>query len=196
MTILRLHADRLGTVQEITDYLHAVGDAYNHLYAFHFTIAEVKTRAEPTPISWRGTSRRALRLRVIRNSFDVVLPEDRLRLRAIMVQSPGSWDFLGAHNPLETLRKYLADRHERKKDRDYRNQLDEERLRIENERMRTEVVREQVDILREIGVPEDNIRTTLLRHVERPLARLDHVQDAGIINTAELLDDRGKGNES
>jgi len=60
---------------------------------------------------------------------------------------------LGALNPLETIRKYIADRHERTKDREYRNDLNLQERQLEIERRRIEVVRDKVDLLQSVGVP-------------------------------------------
>jgi len=51
----------------------------------------------------------------VRKPNQVILPEDRLRIHRIAIKSPGFWEFFGNINPLEVLRKYLCDRHERKK---------------------------------------------------------------------------------
>jgi hypothetical protein len=40
---------------------------------------------------------------------------EQLILASVSINSPGYWDFIGALNPLEVLRKYLNDRHERQK---------------------------------------------------------------------------------
>lgn len=109
-------------------------------------------------------------------------------MRAVVFQSPGSWDFLGALNPLETLRKYVQDRHERRRDRTYREPMEAERMALENERLKTEVVKQQVELLRSIGVPEETIREALTAHVVLPLERLDRHQDSGLIQTAALVE--------
>jgi hypothetical protein len=185
--VLGIESDRLGTVADIRAYLEAIEQAYNGLYAFDLIVNEAKARAadlEPRP-SWRSSGRRSrINVRRIRRAEAVVLPEDRLQLRAVVFQSPGSWDFLGALNPLETLRKYLQDRHERRRDRTYREPLEAERMALENQRLKTEVVKQQVELLRSIGVPEEKIREALTAHVVLPLERLDRHQDSGLIQTA------------
>ncbi len=106
--------------------------------------------------------------------------------------SPGFWEFAGSLNPLETLRKYLSDRHERSKDRKYREAAEAERMRLENERLKIEVVKEQVEVLRKAGVAEDRIRQALTRHLVEPLGQVDRFQDVGMIESAELRDDETK----
>lgn len=183
MAVLRVEAERLGTVSEVRAYLQAIEQTYNGLYAFDLIVAEAKGRASTNePMSWRYSGRRGrVSIRSIRRAEAVVLPEDRLRLRAIAVQSPGFWEFVGALNALETLRKYLADRHERRKDVDYRNRLDAERMALDNQKLKIEVVKNQVELLRTLGVPDEKIREALTAHVALPLERLDSHQDAGLI---------------
>lgn len=188
MAVLRAESDRLGTVADIRAYLEAVEQAYNGLYAFELIVSEAKMRAaDREPTSWRSSGRRPrLAVRRISRAEAVVLPEDRLQLRAVSFQSPGFWEFLGALNPLETLRKYLQDRHERRRDRTYREPLEAERMALENEKLKTAVVKEQVELLRSLGVPEEKIREALTRHVVLPLERLDRHQDSGLVTTAVL----------
>jgi hypothetical protein len=90
----------------------------------------------------------------------------------------------GALLPLETLRKYLNDRHERDKDKAYRSAAEQLRASLELEKLRMDVVREQIELLREIGIPEERIREAVIRHVVQPLGELDYYQDRDIIQGA------------
>lgn len=58
---------------------------------------------------------------------------DRLFLNRVSMSSPGFWEFIGKWNIFEQLRLYLNDRHERQKDREFRNEFEKSRndLRIE-----------------------------------------------------------------
>ena len=190
MAILRVGSDRLGTVADIRSYLESVEQAYNGLYAFDLIITEAKARsASREPVSWRSLGQtRPMSIRRIARAEAIVLPQDRIQLRAVSFQSPGFWEFLGTLNPLETMRKYLQDRHERRKDRSYREPLEAERMALENQRLTNEVVKEQVELLRSVGVSEDKIREALTRHVVKPLEGLDRHQDSGLAETAVLVD--------
>lgn len=202
MRVLRVKGERLGEVAEIVKYLENMERAYNHIFAFDLIVQETRERyaEEWTPWSRSSARKTSRTLRQIRDAKSVVLPEDRLRLRAVSIQSPGSWDFLGSLNPLEVLRKYLADRHERKKDLAYRNAAEAERLRLENEKLKTEVVRDRIEILRGLNIPEDRIAAALNLHVVAPLSELDEPQDTGLIIDAEIIEmddgDRGNGKET
>jgi DNA-directed RNA polymerase subunit N (RpoN/RPB10) len=104
-----------------------------------------------------------------------------LRISSVQLQSPGFWEFLGTLNALETFRKYLADRHERRKDRNWREPYEAEKAGLENEQLRTQVVKDQVDLLTKVGVPRHLIRRVVLTHVTRPLSTIDRFQDSGLI---------------
>ena len=194
MEALRVTSQRLGEVAEVVRYLQHVENAYNHIFAFDLIVAEAKERYGEV-FSWRTRRNTSRTLRQIRDPSSVVLPENRLRLHAVSVQSPGFWEFLGALNPLETIRKYLTDRHEQKKDRDYRNAAEAERLRLELEKLKTEVVRDRIEILRGLNIPEDRIVATLNLHVVEPLSRIDEDQDSALIEGAEIIEVKGEVQE-
>lgn len=185
--VLRVVALRLGEVQEITRFLQAMEGAYENLCAFDLIVDDAKTRYGDD-FSW-SRSRKSRAIRSIRKPETIVLPEDRLRLTRISVSSPGFWDFVGKLNPLEVLREYLADRHERTKDLSYRNDLEEDRLRLENAKLKTEVVHAQAQTLREFGVAEDKIREALVRHLVDPLTRLDVAQEQKLIGEATIVEE-------
>lgn len=107
--------------------------------------------------------------------------------------SPGSWEFLGKLNPLEVLRQYLNDRHERRKDREYRELAEERRLLLENLSLENKVVSERVKIAKELGATDHDLAPLLNTLVYRPLMALDRHQDHDVISIAEIVgrtDDR------
>ena len=112
---------------------------------------------------------------------------DRLLLKSVRLESPGFWAFLGTLNPLEVIRHYLVDRHERRKDKQYREPLEEERLGLENKLLENRVIKERIELAREAGVPEDQIRLLFNQLVVRPMEALGQHQDRGLIDDAEVL---------
>jgi hypothetical protein len=181
--LLRVEGPRLGHVREVVDLLNDLEHAYNNFYVFDSLVSSIE-KAESVYIYSRRTPKFSLIAKSKVSSF--VLPEDKLRLHRIEFNSPGFWEFMGALNPLEVMRKWVADHHERRKDRDYRESLEAERLYLENEKLKTEVVRDQVALLRENGVPEEKIREALTQYIVEPLTRLERHQDAGMIGGARL----------
>jgi len=112
-------------------------------------------------------------------------PELPLVVSRVVLRSPGFWEFLGALNPLEVTRKYLNDRHERRKDHDYRSVAEADRLALENALL-------GLDVLERLGRLEQEyeLRTgeaELLRRrisgsLRGPLERLGQLDDRGLIS--------------
>src|SRR4051794_35010663 len=82
----------------------------------------------------------------------------RLRVARVVMRSPGFWEFLGALNPLQQLREYLNDRHERSKDRGYRNDNERERLAVELKLKEAELRRAELAV----GLEEFRIASEIL----------------------------------
>ncbi len=175
MDRLRLEAPRSGSVAETAEYLAALETCYRHLAAFHEWADDIMhgewRHWGPFPGPW-----------LMLPPPDPLAPtEPALRISAVQMSSPGFWEFLGALNPLETIRKYLADRWARRQDREWRDPLQAERMRLENEQLRTQVVAERIRVLRDAGVPRSMIRRAVAAHVAAPLGTLDRFQDTRLI---------------
>jgi hypothetical protein len=95
---------------------------------------------------------------------------------------------LGALNPLEVLRQYLSDRHERRKDREYRESAEQRRLALENLSLENKVLSERVKIAKELGATDRDLAPLLNGLVFNPLVSLDRHQDRGIIEYAEVIE--------
>jgi hypothetical protein len=109
--------------------------------------------------------------------------EDGLVLLRVRFESPGFWEILGSLNPLEQIRKYINERHERKKDRDYRNAMEKQRLAFQNAKMHADIVAQQVEVLRKAGFSKPEIRQLFLRHEHNPLKALgDAAEKIGVID--------------
>jgi len=181
--LLRIESPRLGYVHEIVDLLNDFEHAYNNFYVFSSLVRSAE-KTDSAYIYRRSSPKFSLIAKSKVASF--VLPEEKLRLHRIEFNSPGFWEFAGSLNPLEVMRKCVADNHERRKDRDYRESLEAERLHLENVKLKTDVVRDQVTLLRENGVPEEKIREALTQYIIEPLNRLERHQEAGMIGGAQL----------
>ncbi len=72
-----------------------------------------------------------------------------LALDHVRMESAGFWQFVGSLNPLAQMRGYLADRHERKKDVEYRNDSERRRLFAEARLKELEVARAEVSVAAE-----------------------------------------------
>jgi len=190
---LRIKALRGGTVTEVIDFLEDVEGAYNSLYSFNLTISRWHT----TRRYWRRFigSEELFGLLPFENGItqfasypDQMLPEYRLELRRVSIQSPGFWEFIGGLNPLQQLREFLNDRHERRKDHEYRELAEKERLRLDNELLQRQILekensilREQLSIMREVGLGDAEIRQFIWSRLGAPLSQLGRHQDSGLI---------------
>lgn len=115
-----------------------------------------------------------------------LLAQNSLMLKAVVLRSPGFWEFVGHLNPLETLRKYLSDRHERQKDRAFRSAHESRRLELENLLREDRVLAERIRLAREVGASEEQLAEVIDAFVARPLIQLSHHQDLGLIRGAVL----------
>jgi hypothetical protein len=112
--------------------------------------------------------------------------EDRLFLQSCEVGSPGFLEFLGSLNPLEAIRKYLGDRHERQKDREYRNKAEARHLHLQNLLLENKVFADRLLIVKE-HVPEVELAPVLTAWVAEPLEALGVQSDIGMILPAGTL---------
>ncbi|GHY85059.1 hypothetical protein VCSRO120_3556 [Vibrio cholerae] len=96
---------------------------------------------------------------------------------------------MGKLNPLEVLRQYLNDRHERKKDEDYRNTLEKEKLGIENDILKLEFTRQVIEVARQTGHSEEEIRSIVRDQIVIPLISLDALSEKGMVTYVEIPED-------
>lgn len=190
---LRLAASGPFSVADGRDFLQALEDSYDSLVAFESIMIEMQQRERrgrryrPDPFysqTWGWSL-----------PIDVgsrVRPSDKLILSAVRIESPGFWELLGNANPLEVIRKYLKDRHERRRDTGWRDDraaetwsLHNERLRLENAALETSVMRDRLALLHELELSDEELKPLLNQLVHRPLEQLDRFQDQGIVDAPE-----------
>jgi hypothetical protein len=111
---------------------------------------------------------------------------DRLILKSVELHSPGNWEFLGKLNPLETIRQYLQDRHERRKDRQYKEPAEKRAMELDNMLRENQVLRGQIDNARKLGATDDDLKPMLERFIRKPLLELDKVEDVRIAGKSSL----------
>jgi hypothetical protein len=144
----------LARLDSLERFMHAVNES--HL---------VPERKGPKPWIWHADSQ--------------FLPDkDRLCIVRIRAESPGMGDLKGASGPLETLRKYRVDRDERRKDAEWREELQRERMAIENDLKRSE--RDRVEAL------ADSARTEAIRQRFELLVEVLGVDEARTVLAQEL----------
>jgi len=200
---LKIYANKPGTVAEGIQTLRAIEDAYLMLYAtelhIEFLLETYSGRRRfrfdmPLPFYPYApglTSRHnLLSPEDVRKTM--LLPEDVLLIGSVQFESPGFWEFLGTLNPLDQLRKYVQDRHERKKDVAYRNEMERRKLQNENELLETELFRNRVSALREAGYTAQEVRRLMLPATQA-LGVVSERQEDGLIEKAILELDETEG---
>ncbi|WP_157579171.1 hypothetical protein [Spirosoma montaniterrae] len=194
-TTLRINANRAGTVKEITDYLFDLENAYNCLYVFDDFLGVVS----PNSYSRRRSKFFFYELGLslapnfkLDNSNEFLLPEHRMVISKINIQSPGFWEVLGTLNPLQQIREYLNDRHSRGKDLRWREQSEKEKAMLENELIQRQIfeadnrtMKERISIFRDLGFSDQEIRQIIWTNVGKPLMELGKHQDNGLIEGTE-----------
>jgi hypothetical protein len=217
---LRIKAEKLGTISEVTSLLFDLETAYNSIYAFDFLIDTLVSHRER---NFRQIDERFHRLRSYWKDFSsrkdfpfdrylyemffedyalgrpnstlpnllelqskidiekIILPSDRLIISKVNIQSPGFWEVLGSLNPLQQIREYIKDRHERKKDNKYKSRQEEELAELEITEHRDRIINQRIETLRGLGYSDAEIRQFVTAMVIQPLNRLGGHQDNGQI---------------
>jgi hypothetical protein len=196
----RVHAHGSVEVELVAAFLSDLKRAYDSILLFETIVDRMRRAAHDFPTSlylfgpdfgWPLASRRAgPRARywppTAEEIASFVPRSEQLILFAVSLSSPGFWEFLGTLNPLEVLRKYLNDRHERRKDHDYRESAEERRLDLENSIIETALLSGKVKLAREMGATDRDLAPLLNELIHKPLVALDRYQDKGVIEHAEI----------
>ncbi len=164
---------------DLRSALRSVEQCHSGLFLLDQLVEEVRdVELTVPPWWWREGRWRSLSIGMLNDPRELsdYLPLDaELVLLAAEFASPGFLEFLGSLNPLTAIREYLKDRHERKKDKQYRNaaegnrlNLENERFHLENEALLTTVLSERVDVLRSAGLPEPELNLLVRQLVVHP----------------------------
>jgi hypothetical protein len=198
---IRVLTNRAGTASELSQFLQDFEAAYLALYGFDAAFSDAQRRrwlevfeyfpqelavavsGLYPPLAWR---------RLADITPDTVLPKYRLVVTSVRIESPGLWEFLGSLNPLQQIRQYLNDRHERRKDREYREEAEKKKLELENDILQAAVWEKEdavlhgrINMLKELGYTEEEIRQLAWGNLGPPLKELGGHQDSGFIDRVE-----------
>jgi hypothetical protein len=204
---LLVHGQGEVEVEFVARYLSDLTSAYNSIFLFASLVDSMNRTAHefhirPYPFalfpllnapSWTLPSKRPFGARrewlFSSNDASLLIPRDsQLVLASVRLASPGLWDFLGKLNPLEVLRQYLNDRHERRKDHNYRESAEERRLQLENLDRENQVIAGRIKIAKELGATDQDLAPILEALIHRPLMALDKHQDRNVIEGAEIME--------
>lgn len=190
--IVRLNINRGATVTEFRNFLDDLEHAYISIY--HLPSYKMWRRASrrfPFPKEFFGlniflnTGFSAESLRAMGT-----YPPDQLEITKINIQSPGWIELCASLNPLQQIREYLKDRHERKKDKEWKWKSEKEReiaeldiLCIQADRERTKGIREFYELLDSMDMPREEKKKILWERIGQPLSRLARHQDTGFLGS-------------
>jgi hypothetical protein len=189
---LKLEILRGADVAEFRTFLHDLERAYLALYRGDDVLEEL-VFLRPRLIG--GRSRRRWHWPTHEGE---IYPDDRLALEKININSPGAGVFSGLGEPIESLRKYLGDRHERSKDKEWRNATERKKAELENELLEAQVDQAKIgtikamnDTLEAMGVPPDERQRIIWNQFGGALTKLGRHQDTGLIGGPVKDDGRG-----
>ena len=180
-SVLRIHGD-LGRLAEVGWLLFSVNQAYNALYV----LEEYNSFPPQFLIEQGGAIIEALPRR--QPLGHLVPSEARAVLRGAQFSSPGFWDIAGIGKMADTLRQYLNDRHERRKDARWREAGEREKLELEIEERKVDILTKKVELFRIAGMPDHLIRAYIVAPVTRPLDALDRAKRRNLITGAEIIE--------
>ncbi len=203
---IRVYGQGSVEVEFVSAYLIDLKHAYDSILVFESVIDGLKRASREFPFPWHplytyygwplGPRRAVHHVRdwppTAEEISSLVPHSEQIILSAVQLQSPGHWEFLGTLNPLEVIRKYLNDRHEREKDREYRNAAEKRRLMLDNLVLENEIISSRVKIAKELGATDRDIAPLLNELVYKPLMALGRHQDKGIIEHAEISGNQEK----
>lgn len=205
-TRLRVHGYGDIEVEGLISYLNDLHTAYASIFVFETMLSERYQNGRiypPSPFAamffeqpLRGRGQRVFgrqwppRLSEILSFIPL---SSQLVLSGVRLESPGFWDFVGKLNPLEVLRQYLNDRHERRKDRNYRESAEQRRLELENIARQNQVIAECLKTARDYGASDRDLAPLVNTLLYRPLTALGRNVDRGVIEYAEILGEESKG---
>jgi hypothetical protein len=201
--LLRIHGHGDVEVERVTSYLSDLRFAYDAILIFETTIEGLLRDFREFPEPWyqarffggrQFIPRRGMQqVRSWPPSSEEIAPlvpvSEQLLLSSVKLASPGFWEFLGKLNPLEVVRQYLNDRHERRKDKEYRESAEKRRLLLENLSLENKVIAERLKLAKEFGATDRDLAPLLNGLVFKPLTALDRHQDHNVIEHAELSED-------
>jgi len=121
---------------------------------------------------------------------ELVYPDDQLAISRISIQSPGWVELIGSLNPLQQLREYLKDRHERAKDKEWRSAAERDKAHLELEILRAQAERERVgtisdfyELLERMELTPEERQRILWDRLGGPMMRLGQHQDTGLLGS-------------
>jgi hypothetical protein len=182
-------------VSDVRRLLDAMQGAYDGLIAFELIAQDLADRSTrlrrfvPFPLDFHLG---ALWVPEGVISSELVPPDDALALSRAQLSSPGFLEFLGSLNPLEQIRRYLNDRHQRKLDwqrepeRQREGRLSNDNLELQNEKLALANLRELLQLERDFEIPDSQLRLMYRRYAGGQMRALGEAVDVLDAQPGEL----------
>ena len=177
---------RGGTISEFTEFLNDFEGAYNALR--NLPKLDDMRGLHSNPLYAYSGGLNWLVANAPGPERSAIIPEYRLEITRVRITSPGFMEFMASWSPLEQLREYLKDRHQRRMDVEWREAGEKRKLELENELLSAQVetarfgvLRDYKQVLNELEIPPERQRELLWRRVGVPLSRVGRHQDIGLI---------------
>lgn len=191
-SVLRVYGNGQVFVEDVYKYLADLEYAYNCAYVLHSILGQAEELAE-----YYGASRPPIPIKNLlwaswwppnpEKVAGMVPPEEKLQLQGVQFNSPGFWDFFGQLNPLEVLRQYVNDQHERRKEREDREPLEARKGLLEIEQLELENLNRRLELLKQLGPTEQDLSILKYQLLSKPLEKLNSYQDQRLIVDAEIV---------
>ena len=182
VTLMRVYAEGAFDVELAAEFLNRMSRAYKSLLFLDNFVSISKnghlSTYKPHPLSPS--------LITENGNLNIFIEDDRLKITEVEFHSPGFWEFLGKLNPLEVLRQYLNDRHERGKDKEYRNSNEALKMDIERRILELDYIQKVIETAKMSGHSDEDIRMLIQEHALIPLLRLDSLSELGLATRAEM----------
>jgi hypothetical protein len=191
---LRIDGEGGISVRDMREILAALEDSYEAIASIELLIAERISRMQAL-YRWSRRWGPPEMFMPLAGAFlppqisDVQRPaaaEVPLVVSRVVLQSPGFWELMGTLNPLEVTRRYLNDRHERRKDDAYRSRAEADRLALDNAVRELDVLERYLQLRREYGedlpLGPDTLPQIVASSVRPALERLAEFDDRGLIS--------------
>lgn len=198
---IRLYGNYLGTTSDLISFFNALETNYRNILAF-FTILTSSRSTLKRPTLRFGSLPSSVFYQYQKYDVnDIISPDAQIHIVKANFNSPGFWDVIGEWNPLNQIRKYIKERHERTKDKQFGWDMERQRLEAEiehkklsNDLLKLEATKEMISLLKTTGISDIELRFTIQKYF-KDLHLLDSHIDSGRITRIEKVTDNNSEDE-
>jgi hypothetical protein len=189
---VRINIQRGATVVEFKSFLEDLEQAYLAIHALpsRSERKSLKRQYRFPPNFFNSDFFENRYANAARYRAEDTYPPDQLEITKIKIQSPGWIELVASFNPLQQIREYLKDRHERKMDKEWRWESERMRseaeldlLKIQARHGETVALREFYSLLKDMELDQDQIDRIIWERIGTPLSRLARHQDNGLLGS-------------